>query len=110
MTLGVPRERPTAAFTVRDLSAPPGRASAPPEGRRSEDLRDRARRHRGPIREACVCGGPEIVAVTFLPHDVMEAVQRHQIEPVHLAYDLAHGIALASWQATAAAIDAVGVG
>jgi hypothetical protein len=70
------------------------------------DGRPDGRRHWRPLREDCVCGGPAIVAVTFLPHDIVEAVRQHQIEPVHLAYDLARGIPLAHWQRVAAGVSA----
>lgn len=111
MTFNGPRERPTAVHGTRDLSEKPGRASAPPEARgitialvdtdAGVAIRERARRRLGVITETCVCGGPEIEAVTFLPHDIVAAVQRHQIEPVHIAWDLAHGIPLAAWQMVA---------
>jgi hypothetical protein len=55
------------------------------------------RRWQMPARTECVCGGA-IVATTWLPHDIVYAVQRHQIEPIHLSYDLLNGIPLASWQ------------
>lgn len=61
------------------------------------DVRERASRHQPRIREDCVCGGA-IVAVTFLPFDVIDAVRQHQLDPVHIAYDIDHGIPLASWQ------------
>lgn len=62
---------------------------------------EEARQHWRPLREDCVCGGPAIVAVTFLPHDIVEAVRQHQIEPVHIAWDRAEGHALARWQRVA---------
>lgn len=68
------------------------RWSAPHPGRRSE------------LEEPCVCGGI-IVAVTPLPTDVMYAVQRHQVEPVHIAWDEARGIPLSAGQLRARAID-----
>jgi hypothetical protein len=55
--------------------------------------------------EPCVCGGPDITAPSQSPEDVADAVRRHQIEPVHIAYDEAHGIPLASWQRRARAVD-----
>lgn len=64
-------------------------------------LAERRPRRPGPIREECVCGGPDLVAVTFLAGDIVDAVQRHQIEPLHIAWDLAHGIPLSSPQAAA---------
>lgn len=62
MTLGVLRERPTAALSTRDVSGPVGRASAAAEGRGSlaEDVLIGAGLGvLGPAerREACVCGG-----------------------------------------------------
>lgn len=39
--------------------------------------------------------------------DITDAVQRHQVEPVHIAWDEAHGIPLAAWQLAAKAIDGV---
>jgi hypothetical protein len=56
---------------------------------------------RPPIEMPCMCGGPEIQATSLSIDDVREAVQRHQIEPVHIAYDEAHDIPLASWQIVA---------
>lgn len=53
-----------------------------------------------PIRETCVCGG-DIVSQSNQPGDVVVAVQRHQIEPLHIAYDIARGIPLAPWQIAA---------
>src|SRR4051812_36184160 len=93
MTFDVLRERPTAVLGTRDVSGSPGRASAAAEARRPFEGH--------PVREDCVCRGPAIVAVTFLPHDIVEAVRRHQIEPVHIAWDLAHGHDLALWQRVA---------
>jgi hypothetical protein len=61
------------------------------------DVRERLAYHQPRIREDCVCGGA-IVSPTFLPHDVVDAVRRHQIEPVHIAYDVAQGTPLAEWQ------------
>lgn len=57
------------------------------------------------IEEPCVCHGPDIVAASDLPADIVDAVQRHQVEPVHIAYDEAHGIPLSEAQLRARAID-----
>lgn len=62
---------------------------------------DRPIRPKGPLVEPCVCGGPDIVAVTFLPDDIVYGIRQHQIEPVHIAWDLAHGHPLALWQRVA---------
>lgn len=56
-------------------------------------------------REPCVCDGPEIVSASYLAGDVMEAVQRHQVEPCHIAYDQARGIPLSAPQLEAIALD-----
>lgn len=56
-------------------------------------------------REGCVCAGPDIVAASYLESDILEAVQRHQVEPVHIAYDLERGIPLSRAQAEAVALD-----
>jgi hypothetical protein len=53
-----------------------------------------------PLRETCVCGG-DVISASKQPGDVVVAVQRHQIEPVHIAWDIAHGIPLALWQINA---------
>jgi hypothetical protein len=63
-----------------------------------------ARRHR-PVLEPCVCAGPEIRAASGLDSDVLEAVLRHQVEPVHIAWDRAHGIPLSRAQRQAYALD-----
>lgn len=53
-----------------------------------------------PLRETCVCGG-DVISASKQRGDVLVAVQRHQIEPVHIAWDLAHGVPLAPWQLAA---------
>lgn len=60
-------------------------------------------RHRvpPPITLPCVCGGPEVVCASSLPADITAGVQRHQIEPMHMAYDELLGIPLAAWQLVA---------
>lgn len=63
------------------------------------------RHGRGELEEPCVCGGPDIVALTPLPSDIVYAVQRHQVEPVHITWDEAHGIPLSEAQMRARAID-----
>jgi hypothetical protein len=65
---------------------------------------------RPPILLPCVCDGPEIRAMSSSQADIAEAVQRHQIEPVHIAWDEAHGTPLAVWQLQAKAVDAAGEG
>jgi hypothetical protein len=55
-----------------------------PEERR-RDLR------RSPVREDCACG-LAIVAQSRLPEDVVDAVRRHQVEPVHLAWREREGL------------------
>lgn len=67
----------------------------------------RARRAR-PLLLPCVCGGPEIRAASNSHADITEGVQRHQIEPVHIAYDEAHGIPLSEAQHRARALDGGG--
>lgn len=58
-----------------------------------------------PVREPCVCGGPEIVAASVLDADVMAGVQRHQIEPAHIAHDERAGIPLSRDQLRVKALD-----
>lgn len=60
-----------------------------------------------PVRMPCTCGGPEIVADSSLAHDVMAGVQRHQIEPAHIAYDERLGIPLSQDQLRVRELDAV---
>jgi hypothetical protein len=57
------------------------------------------------LREPCVCGGPEIVASSASPFDIAAAIVRHQVEPVHIAYDIAAGIPLSIAQMEARALD-----
>lgn len=57
------------------------------------------------VSAECLCDGPRIVAETSEPADIYAAVQRHQIEPVHIAYDQVHGIPLSRPQLNALAID-----
>lgn len=45
-----------------------------------------------PISEECACGGPDIVARTRLESDVTAAVDRHQVEPLHIAWRAALGL------------------
>lgn len=54
-----------------------------------------------PISLPCVCAGPEIVSASHLAADIQVAVQRHQIEPLHIAHDQRQGIPLAAWQRAA---------
>lgn len=78
-----------------------------PCGCRLADLeRERPLRAR-PIRLPCVCGGPEIVADSGSPEDVMAGVQRHQIEPTHIAYDERSGIPLSEDQLRVRELDSV---
>lgn len=42
--------------------------------------------HLHPISEPCVCGGPDIRAETSIESDIVAAINRHQIEPLHLAW------------------------
>lgn len=100
-------ERPTAADAPRDLSVARLRASASPSRRGSDEPRWAAPHpgRRSELEEPCVCRGPDIVALTPLPTDVVYAVQRHQVEPAHIAYDEAHGIPLSEAQLRARAVD-----
>lgn len=85
---------------MRDLLA------APPEDRRPlHEVVDRWRARHGAIEEPCVCGGPDIRAVSGSDQDVIASVQRHQIEPVHIAYDIAQGIPLSGPQLVARGVD-----
>lgn len=72
------------------------------------ELVDRWRSLHGAIEEPCICGGPDIRAASGSSEDVAAAVRQHQIEPVHIAFDEAHGIPLAAWQRAARAVDLVG--
>jgi hypothetical protein len=86
---------------VTDLLAGP-----PIDPRPLHDITSDWRRHgRPPITLPCVCNGPEVRAMSTLHPDIEEGVRRHQIEPVHIAYDRAHGIPLAPWQVAAAVLD-----
>ena len=60
------------------------------------------------VATECVCDGPRIVADSDSDEDRYVAVLRHQIEPVHIAWDLAHGITLSRPQLAAQAIDGAG--
>ena len=42
--------------------------------------------HLHPISEPCVCRGPDIRAETSIESDIVAAIQRHQVEPLHLAW------------------------
>jgi hypothetical protein len=64
----------------------------------TEDWR---RRLPPPVRETCTSCGDDVVSVSRQPGDVVVAVQRHQIEPRHIAADERRGIPLASWQLAA---------
>lgn len=44
------------------------------------------------IAEPCACGGPDIVAQTRIASDISAAVMRHQVEPAHIAWQIASGI------------------
>lgn len=70
-----------------------------------EVTRSWASRHHA-IAEQCVCG-VDIRAASGSAEDVLAAVQRHQIEPVHLAWDRDHDIPWSAAQRQAAAIDAI---
>lgn len=70
-------------------------------GQRVENRPLRAR----PRLETCVCGGPEIVAASGLEADIRAGVQRHQIEPTHIAWDEANGTPLSQEQLRVKALD-----
>jgi hypothetical protein len=55
------------------------------------DERRRDPLHRTPIREDCACG-LTILSPTKLPEDVVDAVRRHQVEPVHLVWREREGL------------------
>lgn len=48
--------------------------------------------HLHPISEPCVCGGPDIRAETSIESDISAAVDRHQVEPRHIAWRVNQGI------------------
>lgn len=79
------------------------------EARSLEDLVQRWKAGHHPRVEDCVCGG-EIRTASGSNEDVMAAVQRHQVEPVHIAYDRDHGIPWSEAQRRAAVLDRIGVG
>lgn len=80
-----------------------------PSARPLHEIESGWRRHapRPPVSLPCVCDGPEIVVMSLSPEDIADGVRRHQIEPVHIAWDEAHGIPLATWQRVAVAVDGV---
>lgn len=77
----------------------------PVDTRPLHELTDELRRRLTVVIDTCVCGGPDIRAASHSDADRMAAVQRHQVEPVHIAYDLAHGIPLSRAQQMADALD-----
>lgn len=95
MAIGVNRRDPLAS--VDDVDKRP-----------LHDVIDDWRERMHPIVEDCACGG-QIPAASASPDDVIAAVQRHQVEPRHIAYDLAQGIPWSEAQRRAAALDAIGV-
>jgi hypothetical protein len=77
----------------------------PVDARPLHDVVNDWRERQRPVVEPCVCGGPDLRAVSNEPGDVTEAVVRHQVEPLHIAYDRAHGIPLTDAQKRASAMD-----
>jgi hypothetical protein len=77
------------------MSVVPVGASAAAEDRRP--ALDRYELYQRKLLEPCICGG-EILSPSRLAQDIMDAVRRHQIEPIHISWDLANGIPLSAWQ------------
>jgi hypothetical protein len=96
MTLGGPRERPTATLEPRDVSETLGRASAVPEGRGSlsEEVLIVAglglgRVQRTALGERCACGGWIVAEDEYA---VSESVLLHVRSTHHHRWAIATGL------------------